>query len=115
MTSEPSNMDRRLMQVMKSVEELQWTTTMKVHISELELQLQALLASTYTGSFLWRIPEVARRKHDAFAASIYSPPFYSSGYGYKMCIQAYLNGDGIGFNTHLSMFFILMRGNMIRS
>ena len=86
---------------------------MKVHISELELQLQASLASTHTGSFLWRIPEVARRKRDAFngrITSIYSPPFYSVRNGYKMCIRAYLNGDGIGFNTHLSVFFVLMRG-----
>ena len=114
LTSEPSNMDGRLMQVMKSVEELQRTTSMmKVHISELELQLQASLASTHTGSFLWRIPEVARRKRDAFEGritSIYSPPFYSGRNGYKMCIRAYLNGDGIGFNTHLSVFFVLMRG-----
>ena len=113
-TSEPSNVDGKLMQVMKSVEELQRTTSMmKVHISELELQLQASLASTHTGSFLWRIPEVARRKRDAFdgrITSIYSPPFYSGRNGYKMCIRAYLNGDGIGFNTHLSVFFVLMRG-----
>ena len=27
-----------------------------------------------------------------------------------MCIRAYLNGDGIGSNTHLSVFFVLMRG-----
>ena len=113
-TSEPSNVDGKIMQVMKSVEELQRTTSMmKVHISELELQLQASLASTHTGSFLWRIPEVARRKRDAFdgrITSIYSPPFYSGRNGYKMCIRAYLNGDGIGFNTHLSVFFVLMRG-----
>ena len=114
LTSEPSYADSKLLQVMKSVEELQRTTTMmKVHMSELELQLQASLASTHTGSFLWRIPEVARRKRDAFEGritSIYSPPFYSGRNGYKMCIRAYLNGDGIGFNTHLSVFFVLMKG-----
>ena len=32
-----------------------------VHHSELELQLQASLASTHNGAFLWRIPEVQRR------------------------------------------------------
>ena len=30
--------------------------------------------------------------------------------GYKMCIRAYLNGDGSGYNTHLSVFFVLMKG-----
>ena len=49
-------------------------------MSELELQLQASLASTHTGSFLWRIPDVARRRRDAIderVTSIYSPPFYT--------------------------------------
>ena len=31
---------------------------LSVHHSELELQLQASLASTHNGAFLWRIPEV---------------------------------------------------------
>ena len=112
--AEPSNRDGIMMQVTKSVEELQRTTSMmSVQLAELELQLQASLASTHTGSFLWRIPDVARRKRDAFdgrITSIYSPPFYSGRNGYKLCIRSYLNGDGIGFNTHLSVFFVLMRG-----
>ena len=27
-----------------------------------------------------------------------------------MCIRAYLNGDGMGYKTHLSLFFVLMKG-----
>lgn len=27
-----------------------------------------------------------------------------------MCLRAYLNGDGTGRGTHLSLFFVLMRG-----
>jgi len=30
--------------------------------------------------------------------------------GYKMCIRAYLNGDGSGYTTHLSVFFVVMKG-----
>ena len=104
----------RMTRMERSIEELERTTSlMKVHISELELQLQANMASTYSGSFLWRIPEIARRKRDALEGritSIYSPPFYSGRNGYKMCIRAYLNGDGIGYKTHLSVFFVLMKG-----
>ena len=84
-----------------------------VHHSELELQLQASLASTHNGAFLWRIPEVQRRIRDAKIGritSIYSPPFYTGRNGYKMCIRAYLNGDGTGEGTHLSVFFVLMKG-----
>ena len=86
---------------------------LSVHHSELELQLQASLASTHNGAFLWRIPEMRRRIRDAKIGritSIYSPPFYTGRNGYKMCIRAYLNGDGSGEGTHLSIFFVLMKG-----
>ena len=39
----------------------------------------------------------------------YSPPFYTSPHGYRMCIRTYLNGDGIGKGTHISLFFVVMR------
>ena len=85
----------------------------KVHVSEMELQLQASLASTYNGSFLWRIPDLSKRRQDAIAGrvtSLYSPPFYTAKNGYKMCTRVYLNGDGMGHKTHLSLFFVLMKG-----
>jgi TNF receptor-associated factor 2/TNF receptor-associated factor 3 len=98
----------------KKYEELERSNKLlSVRVSELELQLQASLASTHNGAFLWRIPDVARRKRDAIderITSIYSPPFYTGRNGYKMCIRAYLNGDGIGHKTHLSIFFVLMKG-----
>ena len=62
---------------------------------------------------MWRIPEIPRRKRDGIeerVTSIYSPPFYTGRNGYKMCIRAYLNGDGMGYKTHLSLFFVLMKG-----
>ena len=40
-----------------------------------------------------------RRKRNAdngSALSLYSQPFYTSKYGYKMCCRVYLNGDGLG-------------------
>jgi hypothetical protein len=42
--------------------------------------------------------------------SIYSPAFYSSPVGYKMRARLYLNGDGNARRTHMSLFFVLMRG-----
>lgn len=39
------------------------------------------------------------------------PAFYTSKYGYKMCLRIYLNGDGTGRGTHLSLFFVVMRGH----
>ena len=29
-----------------------------------------------------------------------------------MWIRAYLNGDGIGYKTHFSVFFVLMKGEL---
>ena len=42
--------------------------------------------------------------------SLYSAPFYTSRHGFKMCAKIYLNGDGLGKNTHMSFFFVVMRG-----
>ena len=97
----------------KTLEVERTLNILSVHHSELELQLQASLASTHNGAFLWRIPDMKRRIRDAKIGritSIYSPPFYTGRNGYKMCIRAYLNGDGSGEGTHLSIFFVLMKG-----
>ena len=101
------NLEEKVLEVERAL------NVLSVHHSELELQLQASLASTHNGAFLWRIPEVRRRIRDAKIGritSIYSPPFYTGRNGYKMCIRAYLNGDGSGEGTHLSIFFVLMKG-----
>ena len=65
------------------------------------------------GTLLWKIESYQRKRQDAIngvKAAIYSPPFYSAKYGYKMCAKIYMNGDGFGKGTHLSLFFVLMRG-----
>ena len=100
-------------QLEEKVLELERTlNVISVHHSELELQLQASLASTNNGAFLWRIPEVHRRIRDARlgSTSLYSPPFYTGRNGYKMCMMVYFNGYGTGLSTHLSVFFVLMKG-----
>lgn len=43
-------------------------------------------------------------------SSLFFPAFYTSKYGYKMCLRIYLNGDGTGRGSHLSLFFVVMRG-----
>ncbi|CAL1529666.1 unnamed protein product, partial [Lymnaea stagnalis] len=42
--------------------------------------------------------------------SLYSQPFYTGRFGYKMCARVYLNGDGIGRGTHMSLYFVVMKG-----
>jgi len=43
--------------------------------------------------------------------SLYSQPFYTSRYGYKMCARVYLNGVGAGRGSHVSLCFVVMQGN----
>lgn len=78
----PTGLDYRLAAVEGQLEELtKQTTSTQGHVQELELQLQASLASTHNGAFLWRIPNIARRRRDAVEeriTSIYSPPFYTA-------------------------------------
>lgn len=46
-----------------------------------------------------------------FTSMLCVSAFYTSKYGYKMCLRIYLNGDGTGRGTHLSLFFVVMRGH----
>ncbi|KAL5491317.1 hypothetical protein EMCRGX_G016580 [Ephydatia muelleri] len=77
-----------------------------------ELRLQLLERATYNGVLVWKIDDFARRKEavDGVTMSLYSIPFYTSRHGYKMCARVYLNGDGMGKGTHLSFFFVVMKG-----
>ncbi|CAF3419900.1 unnamed protein product [Rotaria sp. Silwood1] len=68
---------------------------------------------SYDGTFVWKITNIQDKLADAQSerqTSIYSPPFYSSPTGYKMRARLYLNGDGNARRTHMSLFFVLMRG-----
>ncbi|CAF1143767.1 unnamed protein product [Rotaria sordida] len=68
---------------------------------------------SYDGTLLWKITNFASKIADAQSerqTSIYSPLFYSSPTGYKMRARLYLNGDENARHTHISLFFVLMRG-----
>ena len=83
--------------------------TVSAPSSKMDVQLHLLLS----GVFMWTVPQACQKFRDAKIgniSSIYSPPFYSKRNGYKMCIKAYLNGTDSGEGTHLSVFFVLMKG-----
>ncbi|XP_070614484.1 TNF receptor-associated factor 2 [Erythrolamprus reginae] len=82
-------------------------------LAEMEQTLQEMEAASYDGIFIWKISDVARKRQEAVAGrspAIFSPAFYTNKYGYKMCLRIYLNGDGTGRGSHLSLFFVLMKG-----
>ncbi|NWX90495.1 TRAF2 factor, partial [Nothoprocta ornata] len=70
--------------------------------------------ASYDGVFLWKITDVGRKLQDSVTGrtvSLYSPAFYTAKYGYKVCLRIYLNGDGTGKGTHVSLFFVVMKGD----
>ncbi|XP_066280948.1 TNF receptor-associated factor 3-like [Branchiostoma lanceolatum] len=84
-----------------------------VRLAEMDLRFQILETASFDGTLLWKIKDYTRRKHEAVTGrtlSLYSQPFYTSQFGYKMCARVYLNGDGMGKGTHMSLFFVIMRG-----
>ena len=87
-------------------------TQYAIAIDELRLRQDVLDVKTTNGTFIWKIPDIRRRYRDAVdgkTVSLYSPPFYTSPHGYRVCVRTYLNGDGIGKGTHISVFFFIMR------
>ena len=78
-----------------------------------DFRLSLIENANYDGSMIWKIPQFSQRMEDARSGkytSIFSLPFYSSRYGYKMCLRLYILGDGIGKSTHMSLFFVVMKG-----
>ncbi|XP_048368449.1 TNF receptor-associated factor 2 isoform X3 [Sphaerodactylus townsendi] len=82
-------------------------------LAEMARTIQEMEASSYDGIFIWKITDIARKRQEAIngrSPAIFSPAFYTNKYGYKMCLRIYLNGDGTGRGTHLSLFFVVMKG-----
>ena len=85
----------------------------EIQLSEQDLQVRMLEATSYDGVYLWKIDHFSRRFQEAVSGqtpSIYSPPFYFGRFGYKVSARLYPNGDGMGKGSHMSIFFVIMRG-----
>ena len=103
----------QLLKMNDSLQSMQSCVTQhSVAIDGVRLRQDVLDIKTTHGILIWKIPDIRRRYREATEnriLSLYSPPFYTSPHGYRMCIRTYLNGDGTGKGTHLSLFFVLMR------
>lgn len=65
------------------------------------------------GQFTWKVENVVSRikegrKAESSSAALYSPPFYSSEAGYKLCLCTYPAGDS--HRDYLSLYFVIMQG-----
>ena len=88
-----------------------------VKITDMESQRAPRAQQTihsYNGTLLWKIDGYQSKRQDAIngvKTALYSHPFYSAQFGYKMCAKIYMNGDGFGKGSHLSLFFVVMKGD----
>ena len=106
--------DHEIQNLQKLTGQLQKTIKQKnTEIEDRDFRLSLVENSSFDGTMIWKIPQFSQRMDDAKSGkytSIFSLPFYSGRYGYKMCLRLYIVGDGIGKNTHMSLFFVVMKG-----
>lgn len=106
--------DDEIMALKSTVMKLEKTVKAKhAELEDRDFRLSLIENSNYDGTMVWKIPQFSQRMSDAHSGkytSIFSLPFYTSRYGYKMCLRLYILGDGIGKNNYMSLFFVIMRG-----
>nr|XP_032644603.1 TNF receptor-associated factor 4 [Chelonoidis abingdonii] len=81
-------------------------------IQELRQDVEELSVSS-DGVLIWKIADYARKLQDSKVRSNYeffSPPFYTHRYGYKLQVSVFLNGNGSGEGSHLSVYIRVLPG-----
>lgn len=84
------------------------------HTFSVESLREEMIARQCNGCFLWRIDNVERHRQAAkngTATALHSRGFYTSVYGYKICIRVNLNGIETGCNKHIALFIHFMKGD----
>lgn len=86
---------------------------LKQEVKQLVVNTEAGMNMPQDGMKTWIINDYTKRYNSAKAllvTSLYCPQFYTGKTGYKICIRAYPNGDGLGFGSHLSLFISIQKG-----
>ena len=81
-------------------------------LSEVDLRQQVLENTNMGGRVIWKIDHLKYRiKQSTLGkiSSLHSAPCFTKRFGYKFCTYLYLNGDGIGKGTHISLFIVIMK------
>ena len=86
--------DEELAELKTIVTKLEKTIQSKnAELEDRDFRLSLIENSNHDGSMIWKIPQFSQRKADAQNGkytSIFSLPFYSGRYGYKMCLRLYI-------------------------
>ena len=87
-----------------------------INIEDQNFELNKTVADmekkTLNGELLWKIDKLDFRMAQAKlgkVAALHSAPCYTKQYEYKYCVRLYLQGDGEGKGTHISIFFVVMK------
>lgn len=111
-TTSTEELASQVQKMSESVVEVQNTIAQYgTQLEDIRIRQDILDVKTIDGILVWKIPDLRRRYREAVehkTISLYSPPFYTGPHSYKVCIRLYLNGDGIGKGTHISLFFFVM-------
>ncbi|XP_057684925.1 TNF receptor-associated factor 4-like isoform X2 [Corythoichthys intestinalis] len=81
-------------------------------ILELRREMEELSVS-HDGVLIWKLSDYSRKLQEAKLRSnheFFSPPFYTHRYGYKLQVSAFLNGNGSGEGSHLSVYIRVLPG-----
>ena len=81
-------------------------------MTDLDLKAQLQENKTINGEFIWKIDKIDFRMAQAKSGKItvlHSAPCYTKQCEYKYCLRLYLQGDGVGRSTHVSLFFVVMK------
>ncbi|XP_037973662.2 TNF receptor-associated factor 4 isoform X1 [Plutella xylostella] len=73
----------------------------------------ARLSINCSGALVWRITDWAAKMAEAKCkdgVELISPAFYTSQYGYKLQASLFLNGNGAGEATHMSVYIKILPG-----
>uniref|UniRef100_T1IS09 MATH domain-containing protein n=1 Tax=Strigamia maritima TaxID=126957 RepID=T1IS09_STRMM len=80
-------------------------------VDEIEMDLKNKLKSF---EYVWKVENFAQLQCYTKSAGteeiVYSDPFYTSEFGYKIRLRLYPNGNGAGKGTHLYVFLQVMKG-----
>ena len=81
-------------------------------VVDMDLKIQLQENKTLNGELIWKIDNVDFRMTQARSGKVvalHSAPSYTKQYEYKYCTRLYLQGDGMGRSTHVSLFFVVMK------
>nr|ABN04153.1 tumor necrosis factor receptor-associated factor 4 [Branchiostoma belcheri] len=109
-----NSLDRHLQQESESHLKLmcQLVNRQKNDISQLRNQLQTV-TTNQDGTLLWKIADIDAKFKEAKASNnceLVSPPFFTGKHGYKLSLSVFLNGNGSGEGSHLSLYVRLLPG-----